>query len=123
MPKVGGAARRPLTSFMVLPRTLAPLLLLVLNMGGRSRRRESWSEETVAFFLIRSDVKKSSVELANAIARIPEMEEVCFTEGKYSFLARLSAAPEKFEKLQARLARCAGILEIERLNAPVVVRR
>ena len=73
--------------------------------------------------MIKSDVRKSSVELANAIARIPGVEEVCFTEGKYSFLARFSGVQEAIERIQERLAKNASILEIDRLNAPIVMKR
>lgn len=76
-----------------------------------------------AFFLIKSDVRKSSMDLANFIAAIPGVEEVCFTEGRYAFLARLSGWPEEVEKMQAKIARNSAVLEIEKLNAPIVMKR
>lgn len=93
-------------------------------MAGNGRKRNGIEE--CAFFLIKSDVKKSSMGIANAIARIPGVEEVCFTEGKYSFLARFSVDPvdpDEMEKLQGRLEKCDGIVEVDRLNAPIVMRR
>jgi len=89
--------------------------------GGNGRRTNGFEE--CAFFLIKSDVRKSSVELANAIARIPGVEEVCFTEGKYSFLARFSGVQKAIERMQERLARNSAVLEIEKLNAPIIMKR
>jgi len=84
-----------------------------------AKRKRGWSA-AAAFFLIKSDVKKSSLELADAIAAMEEVEEVCFTEGKYSFLARLCGDEDALDKAHARLSRKAGILEVDRLDAPLL---
>lgn len=78
--------------------------------------------DAAVFLLIKSNARRNSVELAGKIAKVPGVEEVCFTEGKYSFLARLSAPLETARRLQARLSRCAGVTAVERLDARHVLK-
>ena len=75
-----------------------------------------------AFFLFKSDPRKSSSELARFISEFPGFKEVWFTEGEYSFVARFNAPAESLGELAAKLRRHCAVLEIICLHAPVVLK-
>ena len=80
------------------------------------------SEIQNAFFLLKSDTRKSSSELARFISRFPGFKEVWLTEGEYSFVARFNAPAESLPRLVAKLRKHGAVLEIICLPAPVVLK-
>ena len=75
-----------------------------------------------AFVLFKSDPRKSSSELAKFISKFPGFKEVWFTEGEYSFVARFNAPLDSLGELTAKLKKHKSVLEIDCLNAPVVLK-
>ena len=101
-----------------LPRPL--LVLAPLPQVGKMNGNKL--DDGCAFFLVKSDVRKRSADLAGAIAKVPGFREVWFTEGEYSFLAKFSAPEESLPGLESRIRRQPGILGVSCLPAPLVVK-
>ena len=65
-----------------------------------------------AFVLLKTDPKKSSLEVMRSLARIAGVEKVFMAEGEWSFVVEVSeGSAEKAKEVASRLKRVRGVRE------------
>lgn len=74
------------------------------------------------FFLLKSDPKASSLDVARSIRKLPGAKEVWMTEREYSFIARFCSPAEDLSRLKPRLERHKGIVGVTCVPAPFAVK-
>ena len=73
------------------------------------------------FFLLKSDPKASSSEIARSVRKLPGVKELWMTEGEYSFVARFSVPECTIQLLESKISSNPRILETSCLTAPILL--